>query len=526
MRTTLLSACLAGLLMVARGGSPPAQSTPAERGGLPEQAAPAPAIAPARPSAERPDPNAAELEAELARFLNVYSTAAVNSADPLSTDQVIYGGAIPAMLRVLDPHSVFFDRDQFEQLRQMQSSVSKGFGSVVSVLPGRVIVLQTQSGSPSQRAGLLPGDEILGVNDFALARLDFEQILQLLGASRQHPARLVIRRQGTAGLLTYTMVPAEMQTDSVDRIYRLDDRTGYLRITSFEAQTAEQLKKAIEKLGGTKLTALVLDLRDNPGGAVAAGLETAAMFLPPGTRLLSIRGRSSDAENVDVPAGAQPYRFKLAVLVNDRTASAAEIVAGALQDNDRATLVGTPTFGKGLVQHVFPLSEETGLALTTAFYYAPSGRSLQKPLHGGELDAATRTEARPDFKTTSGRTVRGGGGIEPDITAGPELPGRFGVFLETSALYTAFATDWLGRHRAEVRREIEITPAILDEFQVFLSQHNVQPNLSDWTADREHTRGRLKQEILNQSLGIEAGDEIEVRRDPLLRRALEQLAAQ
>jgi hypothetical protein len=147
-------------------------------------------------------------------------------------------------------------------------------------------------------------------------------------------------------------------------------------------------------------------------------------------------------------------------------------------------------------------------------------------LHGGELDAATRTEARPDFKTTSGRTVRGGGGIEPDITAGPELPGRFGVFLETSALYTAFATDWLGRHRAEVRREIEITPAILDEFQVFLSQHNVQPNLSDWTADREHTRGRLKQEILNQSLGIEAGDEIEVRRDPLLRRALEQLAAQ
>jgi carboxyl-terminal processing protease len=224
MRATLLIACLAGLLSVARGGSPPAQSTP-ERG-LPAQSTPAPPAAPVRTSAERPDPNAAELEAELARFLNVYSTAAENSADPLSTDQVIYGGAIPGMLRVLDPHSVFFDRDQFEQLRQMQGSVSKGFGSVVSVLPGRVIILQTQSGSPSQRAGLLPGDEILGVNDIPLARLDFDQLLQLLGASRQHPARLVIRRQGTAGLLSFTMVPAEMQADSVDRVYRIDDGSG------------------------------------------------------------------------------------------------------------------------------------------------------------------------------------------------------------------------------------------------------------------------------------------------------------
>ena len=524
MRTTLLIACLAGLLSVARGGSPPAQSTP-ERG-LPEQATPAAPAAPARTSAERPDPNAAELEAELARFLNVYSTAAGNSADPLSTDQVIYGGAIPGMLRVLDPHSVFFDRDQFEQLRQMQSSVSKGFGSIVSVLPGRVIILQTQSGSPSQRAGLLPGDEILGVNDIPLARLDFDQLLQLLGASRQHPARLVIRRQGTAGLLSFTMVPAEMQADSVDRVYRIDDGTGYLRITSFEARTAEQLKKAIEKLGGTKLQALVLDLRENPGGSVEAGLETASLFLPPGSRLLSIRGRSSDAENVDVPAAAQPYSFKLAVLVNDHTASAAEIVAGALQDNDRATLIGTPTFGKGLVQHVFPLSEETGLALTTAFYYAPSGRSLQKPLHGGELDAATRTVARPEFKTASGRIVRGGGGIEPDIIASPESPGRFGTYLEASALYTAFATDWLGRHRSEVRRDLDITPAILDEFQLFLSQRHVRPNLSNWTEVREHMRSRLKQEILNQSLGVEAGDEIEVRRDPLLRRALEKMSSQ
>ena len=519
MRGGVLIACLAPLLSAA---PPPVQSTPEP--GLPERSTPA--APPKRAAVERPDPNAAELESELGRFLRVYETAVENSAEPPSPDATIYNGAIPAMLRVLDPHSVFFDQDQFEQLQQMQQSVSKGFGSVVSVMPGRVIVLQTQAGSPSQRAGLLPGDEILGVNDVPLARLDIEQLIQFLGASRQHPARLVVRRQGTAGMLSFTMIPAEMQAESVDRIFHITDDTGYLRIASFEARTAEQLKKAIEKLGGEKLKALVLDLRENPGGAVAAGLQTAALFLPAGTRLFSIRGRSSEAENVDVPAGAQPYQVKLAVLVNEHTASAAEIVAGALQDNDRATLVGAPTFGKGLVQHVFPLSEETGLALTTAFYYTPSGRSLQKPLHGGELDEVTRSPVRAEFKTASGRTVYGGGGIEPDITVHPESPDRLGLFLDSTASYTAFATDWLGRHRSEVTPELEITPAILDEFQSFLSQRNVRPSVSEWTAEQDRIRSRLKQEIFNQGVSVEAGDEVELRRDPVVRRALDALAGQ
>jgi carboxyl-terminal processing protease len=517
MRAPILIASLAGLLSVAQAAPPPVQS-------LPERAAPAPPAVPARPAAERPDPNAPELERQLSRFLDVYSAAVQNSADPPSPDQAIYGGAIPGMLRVLDPHSVFFDPDQFEQFQQMQSSVVKGFGSVVSLMPGRAIILQTQPGSPSQRAGLAPGDELLSVNDIPLARLDLDQLMQLLGASRQHPARILVRRQGTAGLLGFTMIPAEMQAASVDRIYRIDDATGYVRVASFEVRTADQLKKAIEKLGGAQLKALVLDLRDNPGGAVTAGLETAALFLPPGTRVLQVRGRSSETENIDVPPAAQPYSFKLAVLVNERTASAAEIVAAALQDNDRAILVGAPTFGKGLVERVFPLSAATGLALTTAFYYAPSGRSLQKPLRGSELDTATRLPVRPEFKTASGRTVRGGGGIEPDIAVEPLLPDRFGLFLEGSGLYTAFATDWLSRHRAEARRDLDITPAILDEFQLFLAQRSVQPSISEWTAEGERVRSRLKQEILNQSIGVEAGDEIEIRRDPVMRRALESLA--
>jgi carboxyl-terminal processing protease len=479
--------------------------------------------APKRPAGQ-PLPNTAELEQELGRFMNVFAVIDDSSADPVPSDQLIYGGAIPGMLRVLDPHSIFFNKDQFEQLQEMQHSVAKGFGSVVSVMPGRVIVLQTQMGSPSQRSGLLPGDEIIGVNNIALSRLDLDQLIEVLGATRQHQALLAVRRQGTAGLMSFTLVPAEMQTASVDRLYRLDGDTAYVRVTSFEPNTGELLKQAIEKLGGAKLKGLVLDLRDNPGGVVTAGLQTAALFLKPGTRLFSARGRSTETENVDVPAGMTPYDFKVAVIVNRKTASAAEIVTGALQDNDRAIVYGEQTYGKGLVQRVYQLSDSTGLALTTAFYYTPSGRSLQKPLYGSELEERTRSMVRPEFKTVGGRTVRGGGGIEPDVEVRSEMPDTFGMFLETAALFPAFATDWLTRHRSEVKREMEITPSMLDDFQSFLTQRNVTPTVGEWSAEREYMRGRLKQEIFNQSLGVEAGDEIEVRRDPTVRRALQKFA--
>jgi carboxyl-terminal processing protease len=490
---------------------PPASAAPAiappAAQAEPEQGNPEP-----RHPANRPLPDAAELERELGRFLNVFTAVNENFADSVDVEPLLYGGAIPGMLRVLDPHSVFFNKDQFEQLQEMQHSVSKGFGSVVSVMPGRVIVLQTQMGSPSQRAGLLPGDEIIGINNIPLARLELEQLIEVLSATRQRQATLVVRRQGTAGLMTFTLIPAQMQTASVDRIYRLGDDTGYVRITSFEPNTGVQLKDAIEKLGGAQLKGLVIDLRDNPGGVVTAGLETAALFLKPGTRLFSARGRSTETENVDVPEGFKAYGCKLAVIVNRRTASAAEIVAGALQDNDRATIYGEQTYGKGLVQRVYPLRDSTGLALTTAFYYTPSGRSLQKPLSGGELESRTKTAVRPEFKTVAGRTVRGGGGIEPDVPAQADLPGTFGLFMETSGLYPAFATEWLSQHRSEAKREMEITPAILDDLQRFLAERRVRPTLSEWSAERQRLRDRVKQEILNQSLGVEAGDELEVRR--------------
>jgi len=467
-------------------------------------------------------PAADDIDSSLKRFIDAYAALESNAADPINSQQAFYTGAIPGMLRRLDPHSVFFDPGQFDQLKKMEASTQKGFGSIVSILPGRVIVLQTEPGTPSAKAGLAPGDEILAINGYIIARLDLDQLTELLGASRQHPAQLEVRREGYGRILQFTLVPEEMQSPSVDRTYFLAAGIGYIRVTSFDEKTADEIKAAIEKLGGDRLAGLVLDLRDNPGGLVNAALKTASLFLRPGQKILTVRGRSSAEKSEVVPPDAVPYGFKLAILVNGKTASAAEIVTGAMQDHDRATVVGEPSFGKGLVQSVFPLSDATGLALTVALYYTPSGRCIQKPLDTTEfeLGATTHeTNGQAKFHTDKGRPVTGGGGIQPDFVVYPPAMTRFRAALEASGSFPNFATEYLRTHKIDA--DFEVTPQILDEFHVFLGERNISPSVAEWTAEGPFVSNRLKTELFNQAFGVEKGDEVEAERDPVIQKALE-----
>jgi len=463
-------------------------------------------------------PSTADLDAALKRFTQVLSLMESQAADPVNTEQAVYQGAIPGMLRKLDPHSIFFDPQQNEQLKEMEKSERKGFGTVVSVLPGRVIVLQAMPGTPSAKAGLTPGDEIVAINDIALARLNFDQLVGYLGEARQHRAMLNVRRPGNARPMQFVLDPALVDAPSVERVFMLKPGIGYIRVSGFDPQTAKQLKDAIEQLGGAKLKGLVLDLRDNPGGVVQTALETASYFVKPGQKLLSVKGRSIEGQDVDSPKTATPYSFPVAILVNAKTASASEIVSGALQDHDRAVILGEPTFGKGLVQNVFPLSRNTALALTTAFYYTPSGRSIQKPLASGQLEVEKQKQ---QFRTDSGRVVTGGGGIQPDVIVHPESPTRLRVVLDASGIMTQFATQYTQSNR--VTESFELTPTILEEFQVYAGQRNIQPPVGEWLLDRAWIQNRLKQEIFNQALGVAKGDEVEAQRDPVIRAALAKL---
>ena len=465
---------------------------------------------------------------QMKRFIDAYKILEQNTADPFDPNQAFYQGAIPGLLRHLDPHSVFFDPGQYEQLQQMESSTQKGFGTVVSVLPGRVVVLQTTPNTPSEKAGMAPGDEILAVNNYRLDRLDAEQIVGLLGQSKQKAAQLVVRRPGNARLMELTLTPENMQAPSVERVFELQSGIGYIRVSAFEQRTAQQIHDGIEKLGGRSLKGLVLDLRNNPGGLMTAAMQTAAFFLQPGQMILSAKGRNVPETIERVPADNKPYTFPVAVLVNGKTASASEIVSGALQDHDRATIVGEPSFGKGLVQSVYPLSEKTGLALTTALYYIPSGRSIQKTFSsqrglGAEdfaLDAtATHPNERTDFKTDSGRPVPGGGGIVPDVQIPPAGLDQFRAVLEESGSFTSFATEFLHDHKVTDGWELPVQ--VVDQFREWLSERQIQPRLSEWTANRGFIETRLKTEIYNLALGVAKGDEVEAQSDVQIQKAVE-----
>jgi carboxyl-terminal processing protease len=425
----------------------------------------------------------------------------------------------------LDPHTQFFDPGQFEQLRQMESSEQKGFGSVVSVLPGRVLFLQTLPGTPSNKAGIQAGDELVAINNIAIRSLEPEQIIQLLTEARQHKITVFIRREGSARILQYSLTPELVDSPSVDRAFLLEPGFGYIRIASWDMQTARQFRAAVEKLQKPPLQGLVIDLRNNPGGVVTAALDVASMFLQPGQTILTAKGRTSEVETASVPKNAVPYSFRLSVLINEKTASASEIFSGALQDHDRATIVGETSYGKGLVQRVMPLSGGAGLAITTAFYYTPSGRSIQHPLRNSALSNtfadAKRDGKSPDpvFKTDKGRIVTGGGGIHPDIPVTPAPMSRLETVLDASGAITSFAAQYLSNHKVE-SMDFKPSPELLDEFKVYLSGRQIQPNLSEWSQERPWIVNRLTEEIITQSQSVEKGDQVHAQIDPQIQAAL------
>jgi carboxyl-terminal processing protease len=472
-------------------------------------------------TAPQRDP-AKDVAPSLKKFIDILSTVQTESSDQPPLDKLIYEGAIPSMLRQLDPHTQFFDPVQFQQLQQMEQSEQKGFGSVVSVLPGQVIFLQTLPGTPSHKAGIQPGDELVAINNVSINSLEPQQIIQLLTEARQQRVAVYIRRQGSPKVLQFALTPELVDSPSVDRVFTLQPGFGYIRVTSWDLRTARQLRDAIEKLGGNSLHGLVLDLRNNPGGVVKAALEAASMFLQPGQRILTAKGRVGEGEVADVPKQANPYKFKLALLISEKTASASEILSGALQDHDRALIVGEPSYGKGLVQSVVPLSNGAGLAITTAFYYTPSGRSIQRPLRNSALTETfsnNSSTGKPVYRTDKGRLVTGGGGIQPDVRVGPAAPTQLETVLDASGAITAFATQYLSTHSPLVAA-FDVTPEIIDDFKVFLSSRRIQPSVAEWTRERSWVTTRLKEEILTQAQGVDKGDEIAAQRDPQIQTAV------
>jgi len=308
-------------------------------------------------------------------FAQAYSVLEQNYADKVDADKAIYEGAIPGMLRGLDPHSNFLDPKNYSALQEEQRGRYYGVGMQVGPRNSKVIVIAPFAGAPAYRAGIRPGDVISAVDGHPADNLSTAEVADLLKGPKGTTVHITILREGSPKPLEFSIVRDEIPRYSVDVHFLIRPGIGYLHINGFQETTEAETQAALDEMG--ELKGLILDLRNNPGGLLNEGVGVADKFLKKGQVIVSHHGRNSP-EQVYRAAHGSTKDYPIVVLVNHGTASAAEIVSGALQDHDRGLIAGEPTFGKGLVQTVFRLSENTGLLLTTAKYYTPSGRLIQR----------------------------------------------------------------------------------------------------------------------------------------------------
>src|SRR5258707_14910347 len=351
----------------------------------------------------------------LRQFSEVYNLVEQNYAEPINPDKAIYNGAIPGMLHVLDPHSNFFDPKSYSLLREEQSGKYYGVGMQIAPRNNKIIVVAPFAGTPAYKAGLRPGDVIIAVDAKATDNMSVSDVADLLKGPKGTNVHISILRESTEKPLEFNVVRDEIPRNSVDLKFTIRPGIGYMHVTAFNETTEQEVEDAMQSFGDLK--GLVLDLRGNPGGQLNEGVGVADKFLKKGQVIVSHHGRSSPEKSYKATHGNSGKDYPLVVLVNRGTASAAESGFGAHQDHDRGLIVGEVTFGKGLGQTGYPLSENTGLALTTAKYYTPSGRLIQRDYNGVSLydyyynrDSAesTNTANREVKLTDSGRTVYGG----------------------------------------------------------------------------------------------------------------------
>jgi len=475
-----------------------------------------------------------EIQQAVQNFTKVYAIIEQNYADPVDPERVLFQGAIPGMLRSLDPHSGFFDPRSFSLLREEQSGHYYGVGMQVAPRDGRTIVLAPFVGSPAYKAGLRPGDVIYRVDDTSTENLTTSEVADLLKGPKGTVVRVQVLREGSEQPLEFVITRDEIPRLSVDFFFEIRPRVGYVRLAGFNENTHDELTQALDSLGAAELEGLILDLRGNPGGLLNEGVAVADMFLAKNQLVVSHRGRAQRERRYYAQRGNQGREFPLVVLVDRFSASASEIVAGALQDHDRALIVGETSFGKGLVQTVYPLSYHTGLALTTARYYTPSGRLIQRDFHTVSLYnyyyGRNNTNGPEEVYTTdSGRTVYGGGGITPDVEVPNAPTSSFQDALVQKLIIFPwevgigdFAKRYLARH-PEIPADFQVDDAVLNEFRRYLDERNVRFTEPDIQDNLEWLKLRIKKEIFTSAFGLDQGRRVALGGDPQVLRAIELL---
>ncbi len=470
------------------------------------------------------------LRDSMKKFTDVYAIVEENYANKLDTkhvDKAIYDGAIPGMLHVLDPHSNFYDPKSYAEMREEQSGRYYGVGMRIQPQNNKIVVVSPMEGTPAYRAGIHPGDVILAVDGKSTDNMDSAAVASLLKGARGTHVSVTMAREGSPKPLTFDLVRDEIPQYSVDLAFMVRPGIGYIHITNEMETTSHEVQMALNKFG-PNLQGLVIDLRGNPGGLLNEAVNVCDKFLQKGQIVVSQRARKGvfPDQIYTVPSGSTA-KYPIIVMVNRNTASAAEIISGALQDHDRALIVGETTFGKGLVQTVFPIAENSGLALTTYHYYTPSGRLIQRNYNGVSLydyyyvrnDALPANNTNKEVKLTdSGRTVYGGGGITPDEKL-PELKSNhFEDQMLMNYAFFDFSKHYLASHT--ITKSLVVDDALLQQFKDYLKAQKIAYTDQEFAENIDWVKARIKAELFTSVFGQSAGGEIITEWDPQVNKAL------
>lgn len=397
--------------------------------------------------------------------------------------------AIPAMLKKLDPHSVYIPARDLSKANEPLRGNFEGIGITFNMITDTILVMSTIPGGPSEKVGLLAGDKIIYVGDSLVAgrNIPDEDIIGMLKGPRGTTVKVRIYRKGVASLLPFDIVRDKIPINTIDVAYMVNESTGYIKINTFSVTTFQEFMTALKELKSNGMTDLILDLRGNSGGVMEPALNLADQFLTGGQMIVYTEGRSYPREEIKATDSGEFHDGGLVVLIDELSASASEIVAGALQDNDRGTIMGRRSFGKGLVQEQINFKDGSGMRLTIARYYTPTGRSIQKPYNNGfdeyyndlserflhgEFQVADSIHM-PDslkFRTPGGKTVYGGGGIMPDIFVPIDTTGISDYFLRVrnSSMILRFALRY-----TDDTRELLNKFQTVDELEKYLDSQSL-----------------------------------------------------
>jgi carboxyl-terminal processing protease len=467
-------------------------------------------------------------------FTRVLDVVQSNYAESVDVDKAVYQGAIPGMLRMLDPHSNFFDAKQFSLLREDQRGKYYGVGMVVAPRENHTVVMAPYVGAPAYNAGLRPGDVIVKVDEKSTDGLTTSEVADMLKGPKGTIVKITVSREGYPEQLVFTVTRDEIPRHSVDINFLLKPGIGYIRLSGFNETTDHEIAEALKQLNASSLDGLILDMRGNPGGLLNEAVAVGDMFLDKHQLIVSHHGRTSPERSYYAVRGNQGMTVPLVILVNNNSASATEIVSGAVQDHDRGLIVGETTFGKGLVQTVTPLSENTGLALTTARYYTPSGRLIQRDYKSISLYEYHYERKVPEHPTEvrltdSGRQVTGGGGITPDITVtAPKLTKfqqqllRSDVFFPAETGVGGFTRFFLGSKPA-ITKDFEVDDNLMKAFRDFLTKHNVRYTEPDVADNLDWIKRKIKQEVFMSSFGQQEGFKVLLEADPQVQKAVDAI---